>query len=145
MVILHTCSSRTNDLYIPLLLLQHSCSIQYRLYYSALPNLYQLLSTCSLPKRSWSITMYLSLKSASQMVSEQQKCSFPNLSQQRAPAAAEASPLLAWTGEGVASRAGDGIFALFSTVHGPGPVLVPPVRKTHWKMGEGAMGGYHCA
>lgn len=54
------------------------------------------------------ITMYLSLKLASQTVFEQQKCSFPNLSQQCAPAAGKASPFLGWNSEGTAGRAGNG-------------------------------------
>lgn len=87
--------------------------------------------------------MYTSLKSAFQTVSEQQKCSFPNLSQQRA--SVKASPLLVWTGEGIAARAGDGILALFYSVYGPGPILVPPVQKPCWEMGVGAVDGYHGA
>lgn len=62
--------------------------------------MYQLLSTCLLPNRYECVTMYVPLKSASQNVSEQQKRSFPNVSQRCAPAAAKASLLLGWTGKG---------------------------------------------
>lgn len=77
------------------------------------------------------VTVYLSLKSASWMISEQQKCSSTNLSQQQPPKAAKASHLLGWTGKGIAGRAGNGIPTLFCGVHGPGTILVLPVPKTH--------------
>jgi len=75
------------------------------------------------------ITMYLSLTSASQTISEQQKWSFPNLSQQRTTTAAKAVPLPGWTGEGIAGGAGDGIFALFSTAHWPCLCWCPQLKR----------------
>lgn len=76
------------------------------------------------------------------MISEEQKCSSTNLSQQQPPAAAKASHLLGWTGKGIAGRTGNEILTLFCGVHEPGAILVPPVPKTLWKIGEDAVDGY---
>lgn len=73
---------------------------------------------------------------------EQQKCNSTNLSQQQPPAAVKASHLLGWTGKGMAGRAGDGILTHFSRVHGPGAILVLPIPKAHWKIGEDAVDSY---